>query len=130
MSALANRYGFRLVTILGAVLGAAGFAISSLANSVTFLYLSFGLVGGVGFGMIYVPAVITTGFYFERWRAMATGIAVCGSGIGTFLMAPVCEALINSFGWKGMLLVQSGEWRRYSAPQRPQLGVIARETRA
>ena len=71
MSALANRYGFRLVTILGAILGAAGFALSSLAGSVTFLYLSFGLVGGIGFGMIYVPAVITTGFYFERWRAMA-----------------------------------------------------------
>ncbi|XP_026275470.1 monocarboxylate transporter 10 isoform X2 [Frankliniella occidentalis] len=108
VSALANRYGFRLVTILGAVLGGAGFALSSMATSVQFLFLSYGLLGGIGFGMIYVPSVITTGFYFERWRALATGIAVCGSGIGTTLMGPICEAIIAHLGWKGLLLVQGG----------------------
>ena len=64
---------------------------------------------GVGFGLIYVPAVIAVGFYFEKWRALATGIAVCGSGIGTFLMAPFCTMLIENFGWRGALLIQAGE---------------------
>lgn len=74
----------------------------------THLYLTYGLLGGIGFGMIYVPAVITTGFYFERWRALATGIAVCGSGIGTSIMGPICEMIIESLGWQGMLRVQAG----------------------
>jgi MFS transporter, MCT family, solute carrier family 16 (monocarboxylic acid transporters), member 14 len=64
---------------------------------------------GVGFGLIYVPAVIAVGFYFERWRALATGIAVCGSGIGTFLMAPFSTYLIENWGWRVALVVQAGE---------------------
>ncbi|CAB3367154.1 Hypothetical predicted protein [Cloeon dipterum] len=108
VSALSNRYGFRAATILGAVLGAIGFSVSYFADSVTFLYLSYGIVGGVGFGLIYVPAVIAVGFYFERWRALATGIAVCGSGIGTFLMAPLSTYLIDTYDWKVALLVQAG----------------------
>jgi len=56
-----------------------------------------------------VPAVITTGFYFERWRALATGIAVCGSGIGAFLLAPISDILVKNFGWRGALLFQAGE---------------------
>lgn len=51
----------------------------------------------------FVAAVITVGYYFERWRALATGIAMCGSGAGTFVMAPFCEFLIKEFGWQGAL---------------------------
>jgi predicted MFS family arabinose efflux permease len=57
---------------------------------------------------VYVPAVIAVGFYFEKWRALATGVAVCGSGIGAFLMAPLCTALIDAFGWRGAVLIQAG----------------------
>nr|CAD7258270.1 unnamed protein product [Timema shepardi] len=63
---------------------------------------------GIGFGLIYVPAVITTGFYFERWRAIATGIAVCGSGIGAFVLAPFAVHLIEWYGWRGALIIQAG----------------------
>lgn len=63
---------------------------------------------GIGFGLIYVPAVITVGFYFERWRALATGIGVCGSGIGTFLFAPLSAYIIQTFGWRLALLCQAG----------------------
>lgn len=66
-------------------------------------------ITGIGFGLIYVPAVITTGFYFERWRALATGIAVCGSGIGTFIFAPFSTYLIETVGWRGALLIQAGQ---------------------
>jgi MFS family permease len=46
VSALANRYGFRTVCILGSVLGAIGFVISYFANSVTYLFFSYGVLGG------------------------------------------------------------------------------------
>nr|CAD7588946.1 unnamed protein product [Timema genevievae] len=108
VSALANRYGFRLVTILGSILGTVGFLASSFATDVEFLFVSYGIIGGIGFGLIYVPAVITTGFYFERWRAIATGIAVCGSGIGTFVLAPFAVHLIEWYGWRGALIIQAG----------------------
>lgn len=73
VSAMANRWGFRPVTIIGAFIASAAFAISSQATSVYYLYFTYGLIGGIGFSMIYIPAVITVGYYFERWRALATG---------------------------------------------------------
>lgn len=108
VSALANRYGFRVVAILGSVLGCISFALCYFANSVIYLCIGYGFLGGVGFGLVYVPAVIAVGFYFERWRALATGIAVCGSGIGTMLIAPLSSTLISTFGWRGTFLIQAG----------------------
>ncbi|KAK2589234.1 hypothetical protein KPH14_002036 [Odynerus spinipes] len=108
VSALANRYGFRLVAITGSFLSCIAFVLSYLSTTIEFLYISYGVLGGIGVGLIYVPAVITTGFYFERWRALATGIAVCGSGIGAFLLAPISDLLIKTYGWRGALLFQAG----------------------
>ena len=65
--------------------------------------------GGIGAGLIYVPAVITTGFYFEKWRALATGISVCGSGIGAFMLSPISTILIEKFGWRGAMIFQAGK---------------------
>lgn len=45
-SAIANRYGFRLVAVIGSVLGATAFVISYFATSVTFLCISYGVLGG------------------------------------------------------------------------------------
>ncbi|XP_015610429.1 monocarboxylate transporter 12 [Cephus cinctus] len=108
VSALANRYGFRLVTILGSVMSCMAFSLSYFSNSIEFISITYGVLGGIGLGLIYIPAVIITGFYFERWRALATGISVCGSGIGTFLLAPVMDLLKKNFDWKVTLLVQGG----------------------
>lgn len=107
VSAAANRWGFRPVTIVGAFIAAFGFALSRYATSVYYLYLTYGVIGGIGFCLIYMPSVITVGYYFERWRALATGISLCGSGVGTFIMAPVSTMLINALGWRDALLVQA-----------------------
>ena len=56
---------------------------------------------GVGFGLMYLCTYVMIGHYFEKYRALATGIASCGSGVGTFIFAPLSVALINSYGWKG-----------------------------
>ena len=63
---------------------------------------------GVGFGLMYLSAYVMIGHYFEKYRALATGIASCGSGIGTFIFAPLSVLLINSFAWKGAILIISG----------------------
>lgn len=107
VSALANRWGFRPVTIMGAVIASIGFALSYYGTSLGYLYITYGVIGGIGFCFIYVPSVITVGYYFEKWRALATGIALCGSGVGTFVFAPLSAMLIERFGWRGALLAQS-----------------------
>jgi len=84
------------------------FAISTLSESVYMLIVTYGIIGGIGFGLIYLPAIVSVGYYFEKRRALATGIAVCGSGFGTFVFAPLAAALLEAYDWKGANLILAG----------------------
>ena len=59
-------------------------------------------------GMAYLSALVTVGHCFEKKRALATGIAVCGSGVGGFVMAPLLEYLLYKYSWKGAMWIISG----------------------
>ena len=61
------------------------------ATSIVVLYFTIGVLTGLGFGLIYLPAIVSVSIYFEKKRAFATGIAVCGSGLGTFIFAPLTK---------------------------------------
>lgn len=109
VSALANKFGCRAVCIAGSFLASAAFVLSTFSTSVNMLMLTYGVMGGIGFGMIYLPAVVAVGYYFEKKRSLATGIAVCGSGFGTFAFAPLATRLLTWFGgWRGANLVLAG----------------------
>ena len=54
---------------------------------------------------MYVPAIVCVSVYFEKYRSLATGIAVCGSGMGTFLLAPVTEIFVSEYSWRGAFLL-------------------------
>ena len=107
-SALATKFGCRKVTMCGGLVAAAGIFISSFVDSIGMLCFWFGFVSGLGMAMGYVTSLVMVAFYFEKKRALATGLAVCGSGIGTFVFAPLTEILITEYGWRGCLLIWSG----------------------
>lgn len=71
------------------------------------IYLNY-VCAGIGFGFIYLPAVVAVSYYFETKRSLATGIAVCGSGFGTFAFAPLATYLLEQFGWRGANLILAG----------------------
>lgn len=62
-------------------------------------------ISGAGLGLLYLPSIVTVGHYFKKKRALATGIAVCGSGIGGFVFAPLSEFLIEQYTWKGAMWI-------------------------
>ncbi|XP_004932688.1 monocarboxylate transporter 7 [Bombyx mori] len=108
VSALANKYGFRVVTIIGSLISSFAFAVSYYATSVEYLYIIYGIMGGIGLCMIYMPAVLTVGFYFEKWRGLATGLALCGSGVGTFVIAILTNKLNESLqNWRLIVLIHA-----------------------
>ncbi|XP_047987809.1 monocarboxylate transporter 12-like [Leguminivora glycinivorella] len=102
---MVNRWGCRLVTILGGVLAAACIIASAFANNVLMLILTIGVGAGFGCGLIYLPAIVSVTVWFERYRSLATGIAVCGSGLGTFIFPHLTKGLISSYGWRGALVI-------------------------
>ena len=63
----------RPVCIFGAVFSWASFSLSVMSPSVGVMMVTYGVMGGLGLGLIYLPAIVSVGFYFERRRALATG---------------------------------------------------------
>ena len=68
----------------------------------------FFLLAGFGFGLIYLPAIVSVTQWFEVRRSLATGIAVCGSGLGTVLFGFVAPLLVEEYNWNGALLIIAG----------------------
>lgn len=108
VSGLVNQFGCRKVTVAGSIVAASGFIIGSFSPNLDVLILTYGVIGGFGFGMIYLPSIVSVGYYFEKKRPLATGIAVCGSGIGTFVFSPVLEVLSEMYDWKNLLMIMAG----------------------
>ncbi|XP_060597366.1 monocarboxylate transporter 12-like [Ruditapes philippinarum] len=107
-SVLTNKFGCRATTIIGAIVTSVGFILSAFSPSLYFLYFSFGILSGLGFGLTYFPAVVCVAHYFESKRTLAMGLASCGSGIGAFILNPLSKYLIDVYGWRGTLLIQAG----------------------
>jgi cyanate permease len=63
---------------------------------------------GTGLGLLYLPQIMIVNYWFDKRLSFATGIAVCGSGIGIAIFALLSEWLINEFSWKGAMLILSG----------------------
>lgn len=107
-SFLTDMYGCRKVTIFGAILATIGFLLSAMADSMEMLFITFGIISGFGLSLCYVAAVVIVAYYFEKKRSFATGISVCGSGIGTFIFPPIIQILIEYFGWRGAIVILAG----------------------
>lgn len=105
--AIACKFGCRLVAIVGSVIASAAFVISAFSTSIVMMQLTYGVMGGVGFGLMYLPSIVMVGHYFDKKRALATGIAVCGSGTGTFVFAPLGSFLVREYGWKGCNIIMA-----------------------
>ena len=76
---LINKFGLRSVCISGSIVLAIGLVLSPLSPNIPILILTQGLIGGIGASLIHLPANIATNYYFEKKRALASGITRCGN---------------------------------------------------
>ena len=96
---LMRRVGPRVVGVAGGVLYGLGVFLSSFAGeSLLVLYLTYGLVVGVGLGLGYIAPIAALPGWFPDRPGLAYGMAVCGFGAGSAINVPVATALISSTG--------------------------------
>ena len=88
---LVAKFGVRIVAITGSLLAGVGLLAASLSSSLPLLMLSYSGVSGLGLGFLYIPGVVASQAHFTRRRALAVGIAVCGTGVGTLVLPPLVE---------------------------------------
>src|SRR5215510_6126325 len=94
-----NRKGPRVVAITGGVLYGLGVFLASFsANKLWWLYISYGLIGGIGLGFAYIVPVAVLVKWFPDRRGLITGVAVGGFGAGALITAPLATSLIQSVG--------------------------------
>src|SRR6202049_2578286 len=91
-----NRKGPRIVALSGGALYGLGVFLASFSHSLSWLYISYGLIGGIGLGLGYIVPVAVLVKWFPDRRGLITGIAVGGFGAGALITAPVATRLIQS----------------------------------
>jgi len=101
---LSDRYGPRRVVVVGSLILACGFMLSGLIQTKVQLYLTYGVIAGFGGGLVYLPPIATAPKWWPDRRALATGFAVVGLGLGSFVMAPLATYIIDAFGWREVFL--------------------------
>ena len=94
-----KRVGPRTVAVTGGALYGLGIFLASFSNiGLWWLYLTYGVIGGIGLGFGYIVPISVLLKWFPDKRGLMTGIAVGGFGAGALITAPVATRLIASVG--------------------------------
>jgi MFS family permease len=104
---LADRWGPRMVCMTGMVFIAMGLFLTSLAQSLTTVYLSYGLLVGLGIAFVYTPSIACVQPWFNKRRGLASGIASAGVGAGTLILPVVVSYLLIEVNWREALQMMS-----------------------
>ncbi len=98
---LQDKFGPFWVSLTGAILVSLGFFLCSYTSSLTYLFICFGVIGGLGNGFGYATPIPVMAKWFPDKRGLAVGLAVGGYGAGSAIFGPLAASyLIPTFGWR------------------------------
>jgi MFS transporter, OFA family, oxalate/formate antiporter len=102
---LVDRFGPRNLIAAGAILSGGSWVLAAFASSLGMLYLSYGVIGGFGTGIIYVGIIGLMVRWFPDRRGLATGLAAAGYGFGAFFTSFPIDSMIKGSGYAQTLVV-------------------------
>ncbi|XP_046305566.1 monocarboxylate transporter 6 isoform X1 [Marmota monax] len=105
---LVGRFGCRVTMMLGGLLASLGMVASSFSRSLSQLYLTAGIITGLGMCFSFQSSITMLGFYFVRRRVLANALASMGVSLGVTLWPPFANYLLEDLGWRGTFLVIGG----------------------
>jgi len=105
MGHMNDRFGARwVVTVCGLCMGM-GLLLMSRITEVWQLYLYYGVMIGIGLSGSYVPLASTVARWFKKQMGLMIGIIAAGMGLGTMIMTPIANQLIQKCGWRTSYIV-------------------------
>ncbi len=105
---LSKRRGHRIAIILAGVLSAAGFTLTALLNtvSVTMLYMTYGVLAGVGIGIAYNVVIATVSAWFPDKKGLCSGCLMMGFGASALVLGNAADAMFKStVGWRATYVI-------------------------
>ncbi|KAJ1662697.1 hypothetical protein IW140_006196 [Coemansia sp. RSA 1813] len=96
---MCERLDTRLVTFVGGLIMGVSLVIASFCDSAVWkLILTQGIVFSIGASMVFIPATSIPSQWFTKYRALAIGVVVAGSGIGGLWLTPATRGMIENLG--------------------------------
>jgi MFS transporter, OFA family, oxalate/formate antiporter len=102
---LVDRFGPRLLISVGAIMAGGSWVLAASVDNLLALYLTYGVIGGFGTGIIYVGIIGLMVRWFPDRRGFATGLAAAGYGFGAFFTSVPIDSMIKSVGYAYTLVV-------------------------
>ena len=100
--------GPRICAAIGGVLVSAGFVLASLTSSLVALYVTFGVIVGLGNGFGYATPMPVGSKWFPDKRGLVVGLMVGGYGASSAIVGPVATSLIAQIGWRPTFQILGG----------------------
>jgi predicted MFS family arabinose efflux permease len=104
--AFADKFGCRAITVFGSVLFAAGLAVTMAATGPLTLLLGMGVMIGLAMSCVSLSLALAASakVVTPARRSMVLGLVSSAGSLGSFVSAPLAQALIVNYGWKAAIL--------------------------
>ncbi|OBS70989.1 hypothetical protein A6R68_00486 [Neotoma lepida] len=107
-SVCVNRFGCRPVMLVGGLFASLGMVAASFCRSIIQIYLTTGVITGLGLALNFQPSLIMLNRYFNKRRPIANGLAAAGSPVFLCALSPLGQLLQDHYGWRGGFLILGG----------------------
>ena len=105
---LSRRFGHRIALITAGILSAAGFILTSLLRDlpVAMLYVTYGVLAGVGIGIAYNVVIATVSAWFPDKKGLCSGCLMMGFGASALVLGNAADAMFkSSLGWRATYVI-------------------------
>ncbi|OUC15755.1 MAG: MFS transporter [Alkalinema sp. CACIAM 70d] len=99
------RLGSRLTIAIGGMVVGLGYILSSFANQIGLLILTYGVIAGTGIGIVYGVPIFVISRWFPDQKGLAVGLTIVGFGLSPLITAPIVHQLIAAYSVRPTLRV-------------------------
>ena len=108
VASLTNKFGLRAIYMAGSALTGTSLIAATFSPDAYSLLVLYGVCSGIGIGLIMLPVSVACNYYFDKKRALATGISKTGVSIGSFVLPPIADYLLETYGWNAVVYCFAG----------------------
>jgi len=103
--AASDRFGTRIVVLIGAVLLGLALVLASRAASLVQFQLTYGILVGLAASAFFAPMIAAATAWFESNRALAVSLVSAGMGVAPMTISPLARWLISTYDWRAAMLM-------------------------
>ncbi|AZV20685.1 MFS transporter [Mesorhizobium sp. M7A.F.Ce.TU.012.03.2.1] len=98
--AISDRFGARIVVMIGAVLLGLALVLASRAGSLLSFQITYGVLVGLAASAFFAPMIALTTGWFDTNRSLAVSLVSAGMGVAPMTISPFARWLISAYDWR------------------------------